>query len=79
MGRRRVAENEELSRDGPRRHEVDAPMHRSVAPAQRVQGARGTVSRVPGTDRSLRADPRPQGDRQEGVLPRGEDRVTSNK
>ena len=74
-----IKKNQELPRDGPRRHEVDAPMHRSVAPAQRVQGARGTVSRVPGTDRSLRADPRPQGDRQEGVLPRGEDRVTSNK
>ena len=49
----------------------------AVAPAQRVQGARGAVRRVPGTDRIVRADTRPQGDRQEGVLPRGEDGVST--
>ena len=55
---------------------LDAPMRRSVAPAQRFQGARGSVFHVRGPGRSLRADPRPQGDGQEGVLPRGEDGVS---
>ena len=43
---------------------------------QRLQGAGGAVRHVLGTDRALRADPRPQDDRQEGVLPRGEDGVS---
>ena len=63
-------------RDGPRRHEVDAPMHRSVAPAQRVQGSRGAVRRLRGPGRALRADAPLENDRQEGVLPRGEDGVS---
>ena len=44
--------------------------------AQRVQGARGPVRRVPGTDRSLRADAGLENDRKENVLPRGEDGVS---
>ena len=43
---------------------------------QRLQGARGTVRRVPGTDRIVRADARPENNRQEGVLPRGEGGVS---
>ncbi len=39
-------------------------------------GARGAVRRVPGTDRIVRADARPENDRQEDVLPRGEDGVS---
>ena len=49
---------------------------RRRAPAQRLQGAGGAVRHVLGTGRALRADPRPQDDRQEGVLPRGEDGVS---
>ena len=63
-------------RDGPRRHEVDAPVRRRRIVTQRVQGARGTVRRVPGTDRIVRADARPENNRQEGVLPRGEGGVS---
>ena len=43
--------------------EVDAPMPRRVAPAQRVQGARGTVRRLRGPGRALRADARLENDR----------------
>ena len=51
-------------------------MRRRRIVTQRVQGARGTVRRVPGTDRSLRADAGLENDRQENVLPRGEDGVS---
>ena len=55
---------------------MDAPVRRRRIVTQRVQGARGTVRRVPGTDRSLRADAGLENDRPEGVLPRGEDGVS---
>ena len=58
------------------RYEVDAPVRRRRIVTQRLQGPRGTVRRVPGTYRIVRADPRPENDRQENVLPRGEDGVS---
>ena len=48
----------------------------SIAPAQRVQGARGAVFHVRGPGRALRADAGLENDRQEDVLPRGEDGVS---
>ena len=56
--------------------EMDAPMRRRVAPAQRVQGTRGAVRRLRGPGCPLRADAPLEDDRQEGVLPRGEDGVS---
>ena len=56
--------------------EVDAPVRRRRIVTQRIQGPRGAVRRVFGTDRSLRADAPLENDRQEGVLPRGEDGVS---
>ena len=50
-------------------------MRRRRIVTQRVQGARGAVRRVPGTDRIVRADALLEDDRQENVLPRGEDGV----
>ena len=55
--------------------EVDAPVRRRRIVTQRVQGARGAVRRVRGPGRALRADALLEDDRQEGVLPRGEDGV----
>ena len=59
---------------------LDAPpiesMPRRVASAQRVQSTRGAVRHVLGTGRPLRADAPLEDDRQEGVLPRGEDGVS---
>ena len=63
-------------RDGPRRHEVDAPVRRRRIVTQRVQGSRGAVRRLRGPGRALRADAPLENDRQEGVLPRGEDGVS---
>ena len=51
-------------------------MRRRRIVTQRLQGTGGAVRRVPGTDRIVRAEPRPENDRQEGVLPRGEDGVS---
>jgi len=42
---------------------------------QRVQGTRGAVFHVRGPGRALRTDTHPENDRQEDVLPRGEDGV----
>ena len=53
-----------------------APVRRSRIVTQRVQGARGAVFYVRGPGRALRADARLENDRQEGVLPRGEDGVS---
>ena len=55
---------------------VAPPDARRVAPAQRVQGARGAVRHLRGPGRALRADALLEDDRQEDVLPRGEDGVS---
>ena len=72
-GRARAVSDDDFH---PRRHEVDAPVRRRRIVTQRVQGARGAVRHVLGTDRALRADALLEDDRQEDVLPRGEDGVS---